>query len=299
MKSKTKKYLLLSFIFFNINFEANASVEQILQGLEATIKVYGVVKGGYDYFSESRAAAKEGTDGKAGPVEWRLGGSATFTRLGELKEEGVLDVDKDVRILHNFNRANNQVKSLKDILEKEKGAREKLASSLGDFKSCMNNSFTMSVAARDGEKFFSHQIISIKEVRGCVDEFISTSKVIMEKLPLKDDIPFKNLPAVSSDRTTELAGGYEWHSGLSAVHSRIRELEKGGLDVQYGVRARDNFNRVRNQAIGLEQNINEMVEKRKKEAQPAECVLKTWRKILTAKGCEAASMEIFDRCYHQ
>jgi len=71
----------------------------------------------------------------------------------------------------------------------------------------------------------------------------------------------------------EHAGWYEKSIGLSAVHRKIKDLEKESiLDVRSHIRVRDNLNRVREQVIELKEEINSQIDQYNYPKEIAVCV---------------------------
>ena len=235
--------------------------------MDTDTSIFNIENASYDYAQSTKKLPPKGHFYEPiGTLETQ-NGRETNTRIEELSP--LLNVAKNIRIRDNFNRMASQVQELKKTLDTETKAKDDFRSTLTRFHTCINS--------KENPNTF---VVNSKDIPSCMIPFQKAcSEILSSSPPLKNDVPFKGLPSISYQNTAEPAGSKEWRIGLSSVHNTIYALQSNkdlGLDVKYGVRARDNVNRVSNQVINLSEKINEAVEGRKEDVKKAACIYQTW-----------------------
>lgn len=177
--------------------------------------------------------------------------SAAYARIEQLEEEGNLDVKRDIRIRDNFNRLNRQVRKIKKDEKKnieELTWREQfIKETVEKFDECIKST----VKDKKGNIF-----IKQNELANCSSKF--RRDFVGNFWAGKRYLTFSLTEASSPQEISspQEKGGFFEHLVMPTTYTRIEQLEnEGNLNVKKDVRIRDNFNRVNNQVISLQDRI--------------------------------------------
>jgi hypothetical protein len=219
-------------------------------------------------FSTQKADFEESFEEPSGPIE-RAYMTTVYKRLGELEQEGIVDVRADIRIKDNFNRIRRQVLRLQAEMQTVESVPEELDNAILRFAGCAKSSTNFFKIGNEEVVIASKVTFSVE----CYDPFIKEYTDIAKKYAkLKTHfIPHQEIQERHS--MGEKIGWVE-STYMSSAVTRIKDLQREHLlDVRADLRLRDNLDRGRNQVIDLKKGINHSHVKFNRQADFHRCIV--------------------------
>lgn len=309
MKIRTASFFLIIFLNIHAVFSMpppTETVEAASELVKKTIALLGLAveaREAYDKMKGKFTTNPNGTDSDPWVTE-ALNGDATYARLAQLETEGFLNVNPNFRIRDNLNRVANQIKELNRVFKNEEDVETQLSGALVTVKGCLlrhtqptlgnlpttNNNPPVLVQT-------GRNVMSKEAADKCLSPFFQT---VCQVLKTEKTNTIVTLPKADKSNLDEEASSWEWRVGLRASHFKIKDLQADpdGIKVRYGVRIRDNFNRMRNQMIEIQGNINEKIEEKTKHKETSTCLALVWNAILEkGTGYPTLDQTLFLNCW--